>query len=61
MNTSVTQTRNPQGAVKNWKEVYRAVQDRRKAGLSVSAACTTIGIAPSTFFVWKKRVARKKK
>lgn len=46
---------NPRAKVKDWRDKLKKVQKLHAKGKSIQLACSEVGIAISTFHVWKKR------
>lgn len=50
---------NPRGKIYDWQKYLTKIEDLRTKGVSIQNACTKVGIAISTYHVWKKRTKPK--
>lgn len=48
--------RSPRAKVKNWVSLFNKVQKFREKGDSLEVACVRVGIAYSTYHLWKRRL-----
>jgi hypothetical protein len=51
---------NPRGRIRDWRDSLRKIEKLRKK-VSIEVACVEVGVAFSTYYEWRNRLAAEKK